>query len=385
VLFPLSAAQLVLARRYQFESWARLHRHVQIVTARAWVPEPAPLDEPRPDHFLRLPCLTGAGDEASDRVAATALLAGHPGLTAASIHVAAACADVVQVRWLLAADNSLAARPGGPHRWSPLLYQAYARHDPHPGLAATLGANDDHLALLFEFGLGRGDGGPWHRLLGDALESPTVMLRNLLWWAVAHDQRDWVALLAAHSVDIESPLAEQRARLAGHRTPAAEALVNGHRELAAQLGALGAGNPRLSPPDAFVAAALAGDADEVARTDPAVIAAVREARPGLVTWAASQGAPDAVELLASAGFDVNSLGRSDVPANDPWHTALHVAAGNGNLQLASKLLDLGAKPAPARPAPRFHAAGLGARFGHQSLIDLLSRQPGAITNTGTDK
>jgi hypothetical protein len=80
---------------------------------------------------------------------------------------------------------------------------------------------------------------------------------------------------------------DQRAGLAGHRTPAEEALVNGHPELAAQLVALGAGTPRLSPPDAFAAAALAGDAGEVSRTDTAVIAAVRETRPGLVTWAAS--------------------------------------------------------------------------------------------------
>jgi hypothetical protein len=46
------------------------------------------------------------------------------------------------------------------------------------------GGNDDHLALLFEFGLGRGGDGPWFRLLGDALESPALVLRNLLWWAV---------------------------------------------------------------------------------------------------------------------------------------------------------------------------------------------------------
>jgi ankyrin repeat protein len=453
--FPLSAAQLVIARRYQFGSWARLRRHVQIVTARAWVPGPAPDDEPRPDRFLRLSCLAGNGDQAADRAAATALLAGDPSLTAASIHVAAACADVAQVRRLLAAHKSLATQTGGPHGWSPLLYQAYARPDPAPGLEATLetarllldagadpndgrfwhglptpftvltgvlghgewrhpwhphaiafarlllqrgadpndgqvvlynrmfGSTDDHLVLLFEFGLGRGEGGPWHRLLGDALESPAVMLRNLLWWAVAHGQRDRVILLATHGVDIELPLTEQRARLAGNRTPAEEALVNGHPEVAELLLRLGVRAPRLSPPDAFVAAALAGDATGVSRTDPAVIAAVRTARPGLVTWAASQGAPDAVELLVGVGFDVNSFGRSDVPANDPWHTVLHVAAGDGKLELARTLLELGANP-DLRDR-HYHATPLGwARdSGHQPLIDLLSRQPGA-TDTGTD-
>ena len=54
--------------------------------------------------------------------------------------------------------------------------------------------------------------------------------------------------------------------------------------------------------------------------------------------------PATVELLATAGFDVNALSRSDIPSNQPWHTALHVAAENGNLALARRLLQLGADP-----------------------------------------
>ncbi len=62
-------------------------------------------------------------------------------------------------------------------------------------------------------------GGPWNRLLGDALESPPVMLRNLLWWAVTHDQRDRVALLAANGVDVVSRFTELRMPGAnGHTT-----------------------------------------------------------------------------------------------------------------------------------------------------------------------
>jgi ankyrin repeat protein len=358
-------------------------------------------------------CLTYSDDEQADRAAAAHLLAEHPELPGQSLFVASACADVSAVRRHLTGREAEAAMTGGPHGWSALLYQAYARHNPGVELAATLetarllldagadpndgrfwhglptpftvltgvlgygerrqpwhphaiafaqlllesgadpndgqtlynrmfGTTDDHLVLLFQHGPGRDTRGPWQRLLGESLEPPTEMLRSLLAWAIIHDQRDRVALLAEHGVDIVSPFTEQRSPRRG--TPVEVALVNGHGELAALLLALGARPPRLRPDDAFVAAVLAGDVDAVQRTPTKLIAAVRQKRTGLVTWAAAQGAPNAVELLVSAGFDVNALGRSDLPSNNPWHTALHVAAENGDLALAQRLLELGADP-----------------------------------------
>lgn len=207
------------------------------------------------------------------------------------------------------------------------------------------GSDDHHLVLLSEHGLGSDTRGPWHRLLGESLESPTEMLRSLLAWAIVHDQRHRVALLAEHGVDIVSPFTEQRSPRRG--TPVEVALINGHREPADQLLALGSRPAQLSAADAFVAAVLAGDADAVQQTSAQVIATVRRKRIGLVTWAAAQGAPNAVGLLATADFDVNALGRSDIPSNQPWHTALHVAAENGNLALARTLLQL--EPTPTCP------------------------------------
>jgi ankyrin repeat protein len=438
--FPLTAAQLVLAREHGFPSWARMRRYVQIVTARAWTPGPPPDDEPLADRFLRLACLTYSDDETADRVAAAQLLAEHPGLPRQNLFTAAACADVAEVRHQLAGRPGGASVTGGPYGWSPLLYQAYARHDPDVGRAATLetarllldagadpndgrfwhalptpftvltgalgygegrqpwhphaialarlllergadpndgqalynrmfGRNDDHLVLLFEYGLGQDTGGPWHRLLGESLESPTEMLRSLLAWAITHDQRARVALLAEHGVDVVRRFTESRSPRRG--TPVEIALVNGHRELADQLLALGARPPRLSAADTFVAAVLAGDAEAVRHTPPEVIADVRRKRTGLVTWAAAQGAPGAVELLVSNGFDVNARGRRDVGGNQPWHTALHVAAERGDLDLARTLLELGADPDIPDKHYRSTPLGWARYFGQEEVAELL--------------
>ena len=439
--FLLTAAQLVLAREHGFASWDRMRRYVRVVTDGAWTPgRPAPDDESLADRFLRLACLTYGDDQRADRAAAASLLASHPELPGRNLFVAAACADVPEVRRHLAGRQAAASATGGPHAWSAILYQAYARHDPHVGLAATLetarllldagadpndgrfwhalptpftvltgvlgygehrqpwhphaipyarllleagadpndgqtlynrmfGPSDDHLELLFAYGLGRDTRGPWHRLLGESLESPAEMLRSLLAWAIAHDQRRRVALLAEHGVDVVRAFTEERSPR--RYTPVEYALVSGHRELAGQLLALGARPPRLSATNAFVAAVLAGDADAVRQTPADVIAEVRTKRTGLVTWAAAQGAPNAVGLLVAAGFDVNALGRGDILSNDPWHTALHVAAENGDLGLARTLLELGADPNIRDKHYRSTPLGWARYFEQRALVGLL--------------
>ena len=411
--FPLTAAQLVLAREHGFASWARMRRYVKIVTDRAWTPgKPAPADESLADRFLRLACLTYSDDEPADAGRGRSASRRASRTSPTDLFVAAACADPTAVRRHLRRPSA-ATETGGPHGWSPLLYQAYARHDPHVERAATL----ETAQLLLDAGADPNDGRFWH-----ALPTPFTVLTGVLghgehrqpWhrhaiafarlllqrgairtmgrpsttacsapttitWSCSsstasvarppargigcsarpssrrlrccgscwpgrspHDQRQRVTLLAEHGVDIVSPFSEGRAPR--RRTPLEVALTNGHRELADLLTALGARPPRLSVADAFVAAVMAGDADAVRRTAPDVIEAVRRKRTGLVTWAAAQGAPTAVELLVSAGFDVNALGRSDVAGNQPWHTALHVAAEKGDLVLVRTLLDLGADP-----------------------------------------
>ena len=56
----MTAAQLVLARRHGFTSWARLRRYVQIVTARAWTPGQPPPDDGSGGGFGTLRVRSGA-------------------------------------------------------------------------------------------------------------------------------------------------------------------------------------------------------------------------------------------------------------------------------------------------------------------------------------
>jgi len=170
--FPLTAAQLVLARQHGFTSWARMRRYVQVVTARAWTPgQPPPDDEPLADRFLRLACLTYSHDERADRAAASRLLEEHPELPGHNLFTAAACAEAAAVRRHLAAQPAGASVTGGPHGWSPLLYQAYARHNPDVGLPATL----ETARLLLDAGADPNDGRFWH-----ALPTPFTVLTGVL-------------------------------------------------------------------------------------------------------------------------------------------------------------------------------------------------------------
>jgi hypothetical protein len=91
----------------------------------------------------------------------------------------------------------------------------------------------------------------------------------------------------------------------------------------------------------------------------------------LIVWAAARQKRDAIPLLVELGFDVNALGRSDIPMEQAWETALHEAAGSGDIELARLLLEFGADP-NIKDA-RFDSTPLGwaHHFGQQALIELL--------------
>lgn len=434
--FPLSSAQLVVAREYGFTGWPRLKHHLDTIARYRWDPAEQTAAESAAespaDRFCRLACLGYTSSDGPERWSRAAeLLAADPAVVDRSIWAAGAAADVDALRRHLAADpagpGAAAARRGGPYGWTPLFYLVYSRleviargvtagaatvhgatagdppasarllldagADPHEGylwhglptpftlltgafgegeqgperqprhpdslVLARLfleagadpsdgqalynrmfGTDDDHLRLLFGHGLGQGDGGPWRVRLGEALDTPQQVLRGQLGWAVDHRQGERVELLVEHGVDVRTPLADGR-------TPAARALRNGDPELVDYLVAHGAEAPAADPAEALLGAALAGDAPGVARllaAHPSSAAEARAARPSAMVWAAANGRPEALRLLAGLGFDVNALGRGDVPSDQPWETALHQAAAAGDVPSIRLLLELGADP-----------------------------------------
>jgi hypothetical protein len=229
--------------------------------------------------------------------------------------------------------------------------------------------DDSHFELLFAYGLGRGDGGPWRARLGPAADSPEEMLGRQLWWAVVHDLRARVRLLAGHGVDVRRPVTFEGSRREG-RTPAGLAAVSGCPELAAELVALGSPPPPDDGPDAFVAAALSGDRSRVESLG-AHAEEARRRRPGLVVWAAARRLTAAIPLLVELGFDVNALARSDAPLEQQWESALHVAAQVGDVGLVRLLLGLGVSTV-ARDA-RFGGTPLdwARHFGQDDVARLL--------------
>jgi ankyrin repeat protein len=78
------------------------------------------------------------------------------------------------------------------------------------------------------------------------------------------------------------------------------------------------------------------------------------------------------------------LGRQDIVVDQQWETALHHAAGEGKLEMARLLLDLGANPALRdrrfKGTPRDWAVHLG----HQDLVELFDTRSSTPSRGGTE-
>lgn len=238
------------------------------------------------------------------------------------------------------------------------------------------GPHDGHLELLFRHGLGDGDGGRWRRLLPDLVDSPAELLATQLTWAVVHGRRARLRLLAAHGTDLDAPLGE-RLHVAPERTAVQLARRVGRPEMVRLLTELGARDGP-DPEGHLVEALLVGDDEGAAHSasaDPGAIQRLHQTSPSLVLRAAVVDRPAGVELLIARGFDVDALGRQDLPVEQPWETALHHAAGEGKEGLVRLLLRLGADPGVRDR--RFGATPLGwarqlRRAGTADLLEPVS-------------
>ena len=376
------------------------------------------------DEFLRLACLTYGADDPVRWANARALLAARPGLGADSVHVAAARADGTALRRLLA-TAPLASEEGGPFGWPPLLYLAYARHDPdvtghavRDAVVELTGAGADPGAGYLWHGheppftaltgaFGEGEGGPgnqprhpqWEALARALLEAgadpndaQTLYNRTFrpddshlvllfehglddaeelafqLGWAVWHGMAARVELLLSHGVGPDTMVGGRYD--VAPRPAYAAALTTGHPEVAELLVGYGA-TAELSAEDAVLAAVFSG-----ADVDEAMVPRAVAARPGLVVWAAELGRPEAVRRAVGLGWDVDARARTDVPSDQPWQTALHAAAGNGDAAMVELLLELGADPTPTDGRFRSTPAQWAVHADHTELAERLSGRSG---------
>ena len=180
-------------------------------------------------------------------------------------------------------------------------------------------ARDDteFLELLLDYGLGTGDGGPWHRLLGHTHQTPVEIAAEALQHAAEAGLVNRARLLLSRGVD---PNRRATHPLYHGRTPYQCAVLHGNTAVAELLSRVGADTSGVDPGLAFVGACLAGDRNTVTlmlRTDPSLLDRARELHGDLIARAVTRAQRDAIGYLMKLGFDINARHRT---------TALHEAA-----------------------------------------------------------
>lgn len=194
--------------------------------------------------------------------------------------------------------------------------------------------NDDHLKLLFEFGLGKDKRGPWFKRLGVQLPGPAEMLAEQLWWAVSHNYDERVKLLVEHGADVNRPNVRR-----GALPPYEIALLNGNAAIAEYLLQHGAKKTSSDGIELFqvLPAGDTGRAQEILRKNPGLVRVRDERGKTPVFWAILHRDFPLAEFLLANGADVN----------DRWGggwSLLHHEAKDGKAATVEFLLNHGADP-----------------------------------------
>ena len=211
--------------------------------------------------------------------------------------------------------------------------------------------SDDHLTLLFGYGLGREKGGPWLKRLSNESSSPERMLVQQLCWAAIRNFPERVALLIRHGVDVDMPSPRSG------RTPYEEALRAGHDAIAKFLLEHGATKIDLDPVESLALACIAGRREEVLERlakEPSLLDRLgHNGRLDLLHRAVDAKQREGIRLIVELGVDINGM----VPGTGLDRSVLHNAAGWAGLEMVKFLLELGADPNLRDPT--FHAAPIG--------------------------
>jgi ankyrin repeat protein len=236
---------------------------------------------------------------------------------------------------------------------------------------------NEHLELLFEFGLGRGGDGVWFRRMGGRADTPAKMLRYQLGWAVEHGLFDRVKLLVEHGADVTQPDPRR------HRTPYELAALSGHHQIAEYLAEHGAPRAELNELDAFAIACFGADdvrARALLTKNPTLITQLGRRRSELMGHAAAANQPAAIRLMVDLGFDINEVQRT---------APLHSAASAGQLEMVKLLIELGADPlirdtefngTPHGWANYGYQFGEHNREGCRAVMDYLAQYEPAATD-----
>lgn len=199
-------------------------------------------------------------------------------------------------------------------------------------------ADNDHLRLLFAYGLGQDKGGPWIVRLNDQSLNPQSLLVIELCAAAQHHFVERISLLVEHGVDVNA-----RSRRTG-RTAYEEALRHGHHEIAEYLVQHGAKRSDLDPLETFAQACIAGRHDEahaLLAADPTLLDRLgHHGRMDMLHRAVEATRFDGIRLIAGLGVDINGM----VPGTGFDRAVLHNTAGWGPLDVVKLLIELGADP-----------------------------------------
>lgn len=266
-----------------------------------------------------------------------------------------------------ALTGALTSGHSQPMELARLLLHRGADANDSQALYELSGADDTGaLELLFEFGLGSGDGGVWHARLAPHHPSPAQMVEEELIKAAAGNKLRRARLILSHPVDPAG---------LGDRHPLHEgctawqlAMLHGHTEMTALLRAAGHGtwDPELE----FLGACMRADRTEVDRlraADPGILARAIARRPWQLCTVADEDRLGAVMLLTELGFDVNATTRYP-----HQQAALHGAAFRGNLAMVRYLIDHGADPGVEDCSFNATPLGWAEHHHHQAVAEYLS-------------